>query len=107
MAEKLQLSNPQVAALMRQRKKLIAWRSMTYDDEVTLMNLRDAHPDLSWHDLRGLFNASVPQRRKRSVDSIKNKWRQLKARFGQVEQLTVKGFTTEEVFSCDFYSASS
>ena len=89
MAKKLELSDPQVAALMRQQRKLIPWCSASYNDEITLMSLRDTHPKADWSTIRDLFNKAVPSKRKRSVDSIKNKWRILKAKCRESLQLDI------------------
>ena len=97
MANKLELSNPHVAALMRQSRKLIPWRSTAYNDEITLMDLRDANPKVDWGTIRDLFNQIVPARRRRSIDSIKNKWRSLKRKTRKIIQLEVLEPLEEDV----------
>lgn len=86
MAKKLQLSDPQVVALMGQHKRLIPWRSAAYNDEMTLLQLRTAHPNTEWSLIRDMFNEAVPCKRNRSIDSIKNKWRVLRTRSRNASQ---------------------
>ena len=106
MAKRLKTSNPEVAALMRQRKQLVPWRSTGYNDEVTLTELRDAHPAIEWGKLKAMFNDAVPQWRRRSMDSIKNKWRSLRLKSQTATQLAVVGPSLEDVRHSDTYSAT-
>lgn len=88
MAKKLDLSDPYVAALMRQRKKLVPWRSAFYDDEATLLELRSANMKTDWSQITRMFNKAVPSKRRRSMDAIKNKWRSLKCKSHKASEVT-------------------
>ena len=94
MAKELQLSDPRVAALMGQQKRLIPWRSAAYSD-----GMRHAHPAIAWPEIREKFNSAVPAKRRRTYDSIKNKWRSFQAKLATES-------TEEDISHCDTYSAA-
>ena len=87
MAKKIELSNPHVAALMRQHKQLLPWCSASYTYVVSLTSLWGEHPGADWGRLRDTFHEVVAARWNRSIDSIKNKWRRIKIRSRTVLEL--------------------
>lgn len=72
---------------MHRYGKCVPWYCESYNDEVTLFNLRTAQPTAFWRVIQKLFNQAVPVERRRSVNSIRTKWSRMQSRPSQLETI--------------------
>ena len=78
------MSNLYEISKRESKRQCTPWRINDYDDERTLLQIRRAHPTATWKDIANILNETVPENRKRTIDSITSKWQALKLTEGRI-----------------------